>query len=623
MPNQELHFEEAIFDDASAHGWDYLEVPSSRRAFLLVAGFAVLLALLVLGRVGILNLNRAIYETRASANLSREISLPAYRAVITDRYGQTLTENTSSWSVFLHLPTVINAPSGGEEIFRELSQLLNSNEEIFRELVRKANLEENNWFPIARQITAGEAIAVRSLNLGGVEVLSDFKRRYAEGPAFAHILGYTGVGDHNEIIGKAGLELEYDELIRGKDGIYVFYEDASGEVLEERILRPPEASPPLALTLDAEFTRYFYRRLRQGLQELGRSSGVGIALNPQNGEILALVSFPSFDNNVFVDRSRNSERERLLKAAGEPLFNRAVSGVYSPGSTVKPLLALATLREGILDPETEIFSSGKLTIPNPYNPESPSIFLDWKPHGWVNLGEALARSSNIYFYLAGGGVPKDIIQEGLIRGLLNPRGLGIEKLNWYWRKFLWGEKTGVDLPFEGIGFLPDPAEKEGRTGEIWRLGDTYNVAIGQGDLLITPLQLLQFIVSLANGGKIYRPFLKKDLPSQLLLDYSDWTSEIKIVQSGMEEAVAKPYGTAYLLHDLPFKVAGKTGSAQIAGNTKTNAFFVGYGPLPNPEIAILVLIENAREGSLNALPIAKDIFQWYFDNRIQNSNDNL
>ncbi len=172
------------------------------------------------------------------------------------------------------------------------------------------------------------------------------------------------------------------------------------------------------------------------------------------------------------------------------------------------------------------------------------------------------------------------------------------------------------MPGEIPGFLPDPEEKEERTGNIWRVGDTYNVSIGQGDLLMNPLQLLGAVSAIANGGKVYKPRLKENEP-ELLFDISELEPEFKEVRRGMEDAVSKPHGTAYSISDLPFKVAGKTGSAQTSNNTKTNALFVGYGPVGNPEIIVLVLIEDSREGSLNAIPVAEDVLRWYYENRLK------
>ncbi len=619
-PNHEIHFEETLFDESIYQESEYLEVPTSRKAFLLVAILSCLSGLLILGRVGMLGFFKGEdYLARASANLSREINLTAPRAAILDRFGKPLAVNNPSFSLLINAGAVMNDGEKSEAILSEAAAILKVEANELAHVLESASQANANWLVLARGLNQSEAIAFKGLNRDIFQVIDDFEREYPEGEVFAHLLGYTGAGESNEIIGKAGIELEYDGLIRGEDGRFVFYEDALGKALDQKVIKGPSSSPPLETAIDAEFTVYFHRRLQEGLRALGRTSGAGIALNPQTGEILALVSSPSFDSNVFVKRGLSRERMLVLNDEREPLFNRAVSGVYSPGSTIKPLVALSALKEGVLNPKTEIFSAGSLAIPNPYYPDKPSIFLDWKPHGWVDLHAALARSSNIYFYLTAGGLPRSLTSQGLTRGDFNFSGLGIKKLRNYWKLLGFGAPTGLDLPFESGGFLPDVEEKELRTGQPWRLGDTYNVAIGQGDLQITPIQLISFIASLGNGGKIYRPFVKYGTAPEILIDYSDWGEIIREVQIGLEEAVSAPYGSAHLLSDLPIKVAGKTGTPQIANNLKTNALFIGYAPAEDPEIAILVLIENAREGSLNALPIAKDVFRWYYENRLNKS----
>jgi penicillin-binding protein 2 len=280
---------------------------------------------------------------------------------------------------------------------------------------------------------------------------------------------------------------------------------------------------------------------------------------------------------------------------------------------VKSRRALAALHEGVITPNTTVYSKGYIEIPNPYVPDKPSRFVEFNQEelGLLNVRSAIARSSNVFFYTAGGGF------EGI-------KGLGISRLYTYWQKFGFGSKTGVEADNENIGFLPTPEEKEQRTHQPWRIGDTYNVSIGQGDFRVSPLQLLNAIASIANNGVMYRPNLVHSIgdgpvttPVQVL-DYSDWKMELTEVQAGMRDGVQKTYGRSYLLHDLPFTSAAKTGSAQIANNTKTNALFVGYAPFENPQIAIEVLIENAVTGSLNAVPIAKDVLNWYYQNRLIN-----
>jgi penicillin-binding protein 2 len=345
-------------------------------------------------------------------------------------------------------------------------------------------------------------------------------------------------------------------------------------------------------------------------------------MNPQNGEILALFNIPSFDNNILVSPGLSDQKSAILNSPAKPMFDRAVSGLYSPGSTIKPLNAVALLNEKLINPKTQIFSPGYLDVPNPYDPARPSRFLDWRYQGWVNLDEAIAWSSDVYFYVTIGGLPSGQTAVS-VSGNQPITPLGIDKLNQWWKKFKLGDLTNIDLPNEASGFLPTPAWKESKFNEPWRLGDTYNVAIGQGDLLLTPIRLLTYISAIANGGKIYQPFIDKDYNQpKVVSDLSYLAPEIKEIQQGMRLAVTDPRGTAYTLNDLPFTLGAKTGSAQIDNNAKENAFFVGYAPYDNPQIAILILIENSREGSLNTLPVAKEVLNWYYENRLKSAASN-
>jgi penicillin-binding protein 2 len=330
------------------------------------------------------------------------------------------------------------------------------------------------------------------------------------------------------------------------------------------------------------------------------------------------VNLPGYDDNVFASGT-TAEIQQLVTSAAKPLFDRAVGGQYNPGSTIKPLDAVAALKEGVITPDRTVFSPGYLFVPDPYNSSTPSKYLDWQYQGAVNIKSAIAQSSDVYFYVVGGGSPSahPMLNDPSDYGI---SGLGIGRLNTWWRAFGFGTSTGIDLPGEGAGFLPTPAWKQTKMGTPWLLGDTYNVSIGQGDLLITPLQLVDYIAAIANGGKIYRPFVNAASTPVVRDDLTSLLPEIQIVQSGMRASVATPRGTAYTMHDLPFSVCAKTGSAQIRNNTQENALFVGYAPCENPQIAMLVLIENSVQGSLNAVPIAKDVLNWYYQNRLSGKN---
>jgi len=593
----ELNLEDILTDKTVVD--DLLEVPVKPGVFKICFVLIALMVLTAAGRLIYLNVFRGeFYQQRAWANVSQINIRKAERGIILDRYDQPLVKNKPVFNAVL-VPSRL--PSGNDEKKVALDKIrlaLDLPVSEMEKILQGTDWEFSGRILLVRDLPQSQAVFLQSVNLIGLEIQNDWQRDYSHPEALSHLLGYVSLVTKNDLrsnpelvsddlIGKAGLEAFYDEQLRGQNGETTDFRNARGKILAENLTRESQAGQSLKTFIDADFQEYFYNRLRQGLQELGRSAGVGLALNPTNGEILALVSIPGYDAKHIVD---------FLNKPNQPLFNRVIAGLYAPGSTIKPLVAAASLKEKVIDTKKEIFSAGYIEIPNPYNPEQPNIFLDWKPHGWVNFYSALARSSNIYFYAVGGGLD-DI------------KGLGISKLKEYWQKFGLGEPTQIDLIGEKEGFLP-------AVSTDWRLGDTYNVTIGQGELLVTPLQLLNYITAIANGGKIFQPRLAQS-ELKLLKNLSDFKDIFPEVEKGMLDAVRQPYGTAYLLHDLPLVVAAKTGTAQTDANTKINALFVGYGPVPEPQIAVLVLIENAREGSLNAVPIAKDIFNWYYENRIK------
>ncbi|PIR88620.1 MAG: penicillin-binding protein 2 [Candidatus Harrisonbacteria bacterium CG10_big_fil_rev_8_21_14_0_10_44_23] len=606
-----------IISDASAQSNDYIERPITERVFWLFSSLTVLTCLAVFSRLAFLNIAKAdIYQERAQGNAHQEISIPALRGIITDRYGEPIAKNAETFSVFINLSKALQNPEVLNDDLARIAQTLEIDPGELRQTIYNSNLEKSTSLAIARNVDSEQAIKIRGLGIDDIAVINDYRREYPYPEAFAHVIGYTGPAEEgNEIVGKIGLEAVYDKELRGRDGASYIFRDAFGNEIDQKIARDPIAGDTIKTTLDAKLQNYFYERLKQGLKDLGVYAGVGLAIQPDTGEVLALISMPSFDSNVFVEPNRSDERVDVLLDSHQPLFNRAVSGAYNPASTIKPLVALAALKEKVVDDVFGIESKGYIEIPNPYYPDKPSRFLDWKAHGWVNVRSALARSSNVYFYAVGGGF-EDLV------------GLGIDRLRNYWQYFGLGSTTGIDLNAEATGFLPSIKEKEDRTGQPWRVGDTYNISIGQGNLRVTPIQLIRFIASIGTRGLMYRPYVAKTITDSLgevvlennpevVLSYSDWKFELGEVRAGMEQGVTKDYGTSHLLSYLPFSSAGKTGSAQIQNNTKTNAFFVGYAPAENPEIAILVLVEDSREGSLNTIPIAKDVLDFYYKERLQ------
>lgn len=589
---------------------ELMEVPLANQIFKAIFAVASVLALIGLSRLFFLSVVKSgFYGEKSFHNANQVIYKNPSRGIIFDRFGKPLVKNETVLNVVLTFSKLPKISAERVKIFEQLADVFKIPIESLLGVINKTDLEKTDQIVLGQIDNPEKAVELRKLEYPGIQVEESYKRFYPDPEIFAHILGYIGAVSEddlaennnlliNEKIGKTGLESYYDAGLRGKYGITVKMRNVKGEVFDEKTMSLPKSGESLVTNIDSEFQKKFYSAMLGGLKKVGSRAGAGLAINPQNGEILALVSFPSFNGNDFID-SRDYA-EKIFKDKSQPLFNRVISGVYNPGSTIKPLVATAALNEKIIDVKKEIFSAGFIEIPNPYFPDKPSRFLDWKSHGWVNLYSALARSSNIYFYSVGGGFG-------------DVHGLGITRLKKYWQEFGLGEKTGIDFTGEKTGFLPDPETK--KTGN-WLLGDTYNVSIGQGDLLITPLQLLNYISAVANKGFIYEPHVAQK-SAKISIDLSGFKDIFGEVEKGMIDAVKKPYGTAYSLNDLPMPTAAKTGSAQIQNNTKVNAFFVGYSPVPNPQIAVLILVEDAKEGSLNAVPIAKEILSWYYENRVK------
>lgn len=634
MARKEIFVEEAVLDDIS-EGLSMVERPLSVGSFVLLGSVIVGVILTLLIYFFVLDIGKgSLYQTRAFANAGRQISTLAPRGVIYDRFGVPLVKNEPSFSAVINLSRILKNPKTIPDELSSVASVIDIEQEDTFNRITSANLERESYILLANNLTLNQTIELKKLHYPWLVIEESFSRDYLDPLPFAHILGYTGFASRDEIkrdssltlndeTGKSGLEAFYDSFLRGHKGVALVFQDAKGNIIETKQRALAYAGDNLKTTLDKELQDYFYQALKNQLNELGRTKAVGIVMAPQTGEVLSMVSIPSYNNNKLT--------ADLFSNPLNPTFNRAISGLYSPGSTIKPLDGVAALSENIISPLKTIYSPGYLDVPNPYDPAHPSRFLDWRPQGWVNLYSAIARSSNVYFYEVGGGFE-------------DQQGLGIERLKEYWKKFQLDKKTGIDLLGEKSGFFPDPDWKEKTIGSIWRLGDTYHVAIGQGDLTITPIELVRYMASIATHGKLPTPFVVQsvtDHNGNTVMDNSPKLTTINIkdsrafyeVEKGMLEGVTKSYGTSYSLNDLPMVIAAKTGSAQIQNNTKTNAFFIGYnipakdvqgitvdGKTVPQQIMVLVLIENAKEGSLNAVPVGKEIFQWYYTHRLHTGN---
>lgn len=624
---KEIDLEESL-GDRPAEDQQLMEIPLGDNPFFYMGAAALFFSVIFAARIFYLNfVDGGFYAYRAEANAAIRKNTPAPRGVIYDRDGAVLADSEPVFTAILNSKEFLRNPDLQKDTVSVAESVFGLDEERVWEMIKESS--ENEFvYPVvlASDLNREQVVLIEGLNMPTIGIEKDFRRIYDNGSAFAHIIGYVGrvlVEDlendrgleGKDVIGKGGVELYYEKELRGKKGLMGVRRDAVGNILGEEIKEEGVAGSDLRLTVDKEFQEYFYYRLRDGLAALGRRSGVGLAIDPRNGEILALISLPSFDNNIFAGPGRNREKTEILNSSDKPLFNRAISGLYNPGSTIKPLVAVAALKEGVISSERELFSVGYLDIPNPYFPGEFTRYNDWRYQGRVDVSSAIARSSNVYFYAVGGGLPAGVDRDVLAGGGYIS-GLGINRLQEWWNFFLLGQKTGVDMPGEGAGFLPSPEWKKENVGGDWLLGDTYNVSIGQGDLLITSLQLVDYISAIANGGIIWKPRVNKNTRPEFLADITRFSPEIEEVRKGMGEGVTSPMGTSYLLHDIGFSAGAKTGTVQISGGARENALFTGFAPFDKPEIVILVLVENAVSGSLNTVPIAKDVLSWYYWNRI-------
>ena len=593
-----------------------LEWPLSKGWFRSIWWLSFLVLAVLAGRVFVLNtVQGEKYQGMSERNSLRMLTIPAPRGIIYDRTGQALVQNIPTLDLAV-VPSDLPREEGDRVREREL---LRSIIDIDQEVASSVfGAKGNTASPVLlkSRLTQEEMLIFlsRQADFPGVVLMRSAEREYRDGTIFSHLIGYEGkirqqeLDDYPEyglsdMIGKEGIEKSYESFLRGKNGADRVEVDALGKIKKELGSVQPVPGNDIILHIDAELQKKIFDSLSMLLETKNLKRAAAVAMNPETGGILALVSLPSYDNNLFSGGIDQKHYEELLTDDARPLFNRAVSGEYPPGSTIKPVVAAAALAEGVVNEHTEIESRGGISI-------GKFFFGDWKAHGFTDIRRAIAVSSDVYFYSVGGGygsVP----------------GLGMRRMKAYEEFFGYGKKTGIDIPGEADGFLPDPDWKQRRFGERWYIGDDYHAAIGQGFVTATPLQVLNSIATIGNGGILREPRLVshiRDASGKLSpvespvvrRDFVD-ANILRIVREGMRETVTE--GTAQPLRDLPVAVAGKTGTAQFGTGKDTHGWFVSFAPYEKPEIALIVLVEGQGEEGYNAVPVTKEVYQWYFGDR--------
>jgi len=594
------------------------------------------------------------YVGLAEGNRLRVENIEPKRGIIYDRNGRALVRNTANFVLSLRPIDLPKDELARDQLLRRLSRIIDGLPEK-DELNSSSSLDLVSDGPSFQAMkTSLAAIPIFSLeayqpvfimdnidydkalrlllirdSLPGVIIDTKIRREYpftannssessSELSSLSHVLGYTGkispealdkLGSQYSLIdyvGKTGLEYSWEKELKGVNGYKNIEVDALGRRKKIVSQVEPTAGYNLKLSLDLDLQRQAEIITKAWLLKTKTAKAAVIAIDPRTGQVLALVSLPAYDNNLFAHGVSQEEYNAFLNDENNPLFNRAISGEVPSGSTIKPVVAAAALQERVISENTSFLSIGGLHI-------GQWFFPDWKAggHGVTNVRKALAESVNTFFYYIGGGY-QDFV------------GLGVDRLVKYMRLFGLGEKSGLDLNGESAGFVPTSDWKEETKNEAWYIGDTYHISIGQGDILVTPLQVANFTAAVANGGILYRPYLVQSLldennqvvkqiePQIIRRDFID-PYNLQVVREGMRQTVIA--GSARSLSVLPVNAAGKTGTAQWSSKKQNHAWFTGFAPYENPEIVITVLVEEGREGSEVSVPIAKEILDWYFSQR--------
>lgn len=599
-----------------------------RRALVSFLGVIGLSAILFTNLYHLQIVNYDLYQTRSNGNRIKLLPLPPTRGLIYDRYGKVLAENLTFFGLYIVPEKIENL----ELTFEKLRQVVGLSDEDIENFHKERRRSSRYTSILLKPNLTEEQIARFSVNqyqFPSISVKPYFKRHYLYGEPLTHILGYVAkindkdierlkkedkyanyAGSHN--IGKLGIERYYEDELHGEVGFEEVEINNRGKVIRKLREQPAVAGKSIYLTIDLELQRYI-------ADLLANYKGAVVVLDPKDSSILAMVSMPSYDNNLFVDGISSKDYKRLLDDPSHPLYSRVTQGAYPPASTVKPFIAVAGLQENVITQYTTIFDPGYWVLPN-----TTKRFRDWKKsgHGYTDLNKAITESSDTYFYQLA-------------------YNMGIDKLSSWMNSFGFGLPTGIDIREETSGTMPSREWKQKRYKKSWLQGDTISVGIGQGYWTATPLQVAKALTVLINNGKVNTPHLMKGIEGTTLIPYKDpllypdieepqkgyW----ELAKQGMYNVINANNGTgrkAFI--NTNYHVAGKSGTAQVFSlkenqvyNVKEltkelhdHAWFIGYAPYENPKVVVAVILENAGGGGSNAGPVVRNIMDYYLNIRL-------
>lgn len=596
------------------------EVPLKETMSYILLGIFLLLAIVLFSKIFYFqffqgkNLQIAAQNNKGSTNI-----IVPERGIIYDKNLKKLVSNSPAFDLVCDRA---HFSVSSDKIAKEITDISIAVGENPADIENKIKSADSSQVLVAEDINHDNLLVLETKisNLAGCNIQQNTARNYLYGPIFSQVLGYTARINKdeysnstgysiNDYIGKTGLEKYYETYLRGSPGQSMPDKSANND----QVLQQPVAGDNLVLNIDAGLQSRLYNALAENITKMGGKKGAAVAMDPRTGAVLALVSYPSYDDNMFSGGISQANYSSIINDPNQPLFDRAISAKYPTGSTIKPFEASAALQENIISPDKQINDPGYILIHSQYDPNVTYRYGGVKPHGMVDMKKAIAVSSNIYFYTVGGGYG-------------NQQGLGPQRIKKYLSLFGWDQKTGIDLPGEFSGFIPDPAWKKSTRGQPWWDGDTYNLAIGQSDLETTPLQVADAYCAIANGGTLYKPqILNKivsgsGLDAKIIQQFSPQIirsgfidpKNLEIVREGMRDGVTQDYGLSKSLNDLPVQAAAKTGTAEIGYQNQFNVWSSVFAPYDNPQIVLVVTAENVNGVGAVTLPVAHDVLQWYF-----------
>lgn len=601
---------------------------------LVVSGFLVLLVTMLLARMAYLQIQRHdFYSGQSKDNRLQVQPVGPVRGLMYGRDGTVIADNKPAYRLSVVPEEVGDLKQTVERLSRLLSITSQQKKQFFDNVEQKAAFQATN-LRLNLSSTEVARFEVNQTRFPGVHIRAGLTRNYPLGKVGAHVVGYVGGITARDLmtvdrkryrgssrIGKAGLEDSHESRLHGEPGRQLVETNAAGRVLRRVQRQAPASGDDMRLTLDADLERAAYKAL-------GDKQGAIVALNPDTGGVLAMVSKPSFKPSLFANSISQDDYKQLLNAPYKPLLNRAIQGQYPPGSTIKPVMAIAGLATDAIQADKQVYCPPYMTLPH-----SDHRFRGWKRsgQGWVNLPQAIQRSADVYFYKLG-------------------QKLGIDTMHRYASNFGLGQKTGIDLPYEQSGLMPSRAWKHANTGESWYPGETLNTSIGQGSTTATPLQLAQMVSRVAERGGGYKPHLLKSWRTSdgVIHDYQpqslppmdesterDWDAVIK----GMRMVVSSRRGTAsrYVGQGLNYPMAGKSGTAQVADlprgpapdesevdrGRRPHALFVAFAPIDDPKIAVAAVVDHGGGGSSVAGPIVRQVVDAYLNSESTETADTL